>query len=143
MDRGSLCSLPLLLLLLLLLLYLHLLSHSLRMESRSDTGGNRVEIQESASLQLGSDVTKFRVAAAEVGRHFVSSSEQRDSRAGISHIAQQGDIFFSAVLLLFFFLPFSPTGEILHCDCGTIAKLILSLGANWNFWPLFHRDVAV
>jgi len=37
-----------------------------------------VEIQESASLQLGSDVTKFRVVAAEVGRHFVSSYERRD-----------------------------------------------------------------
>lgn len=63
-----------------------------RMESRSDTGGNRVEIQESASsLQLGSGVTKFRIAAAEVGRHFVSSSEcAATSRAGISHIAHTG-----------------------------------------------------
>lgn len=93
------------------------LSLYLQMESRSDTGGNRVEIQESASLQLGSDVTKFRVAAAEVGRHFVSSYERRDfARRYIAYRAYR-TIYLRVVLLCFslslpaFFLPFSSTGE--------------------------------
>jgi len=76
-----------------------------RMESRSDTGGNRVEIQESASLQLGSDVTKFRVVAAEVGRHFVSSYERRDfARGYISHIAHTGRYICASLLSAFLFL---------------------------------------
>lgn len=118
MDKGSLCSLALL-----------FPSHSLWMESRSDTGGNRVEIQESASLQLGSDVTKFRVAAAEVDRHSVSSNERRDSRAGIyrAYRAYMA-IYLSTVLLLLFFLFYTWTDEILHRDCRT--KLILLHGAN-------------
>jgi len=64
-----------------------------------------VEIQESASLQLGSDVTKFRVVAAEVGRHFVSSYERRDfTRGYISHIAHTGRYICASLLSAFLFL---------------------------------------
>jgi len=64
-----------------------------------------VEIQESASLQLGSDVTKFRVVAAEVGRHFVSSYERRDfARGYISHIAHTARYICASLLSAFLFL---------------------------------------
>lgn len=101
-----------------------------RMESRSDTGGNRVEIQESASsLQLGSGVTKFRVAAAEVGRHFVSPSECRDSAREYRISRIQDDIFARRSSAPFLLLPlrrrfcppplpipfFYETGEISRC----------------------------
>lgn len=119
-----------------------------RMESRSDTGGNRVEIQESASLQLGSDVTKFRVAAAEVGRHFVSSSEHRDSRAGISHIAHTGQYIWARFFCVSFFSP--STGKILpsrlwrcHRQTHFVARgklkfltTILSW-CSWRSWEIF------
>lgn len=95
-----------------------------------------MEIQESASLQLGSDVTKFRVAAAEVGRHFVSSCERAvrlRHDAGISHIAHTGRYicasFFSAFLSFSFpfFSPFSLIGEF---HVARQCQLVLSPGAN-------------
>jgi len=114
------------------------LSLSLSVESRSDTGGNRVEIQESASLQLGSDVTKFRVAAAEVGRHFVSSSECRSfARENIAYRAYRAIYLYVVPSASSFFFSFSSTGEIWRCDS---TKLVLSPEANWNFWLVFYRD---
>lgn len=95
-----------------------------------------MEIQESASLQLGSDVTKFRVAAAEVGRHFVSSSECRDfARENIAYRAYRAIYLYVVSLLFLFFFSLSSTGEILRCG-SAIAKFVLSPGANWNFWLL-------
>lgn len=118
-------------------------SLSLFLESRSDTRGNRVEIQESASLQLGSDVTKFRVAAAEVGRHFVSSSECRGfARENIAYRAYR-TIYLCLVFLLFlFFPPPSSINQILRYG-SAVVKLVLSPAANWNFWLLFYRDIAM
>lgn len=90
-----------------------------------------MEIQESASLQLGSDVTKFRVAAAEVGRQFVPSSERRDSRAEeyrISHI--QGDIFARDSSALLSPLLRRRLAKFYIAIVVPIAKLILFLGAN-------------
>lgn len=102
-----------------------------RMESRSDTGGNRVEIQESASLQLGSDVTKFRVAAAEVDRHFVSSCERRETRVREYHMSRmQSDISRHAEPFPLC-LPYRDRN--LRRDCGTIAKFILLLRGKLKF----------
>lgn len=130
-DEGVLLSLS-------LSLYFIYLSLSL---CRKSIGyrGNRVEIQESASLQLGSDVTKFRVAAAEVGRHFVSSSECRDfARENIVYRAYRAIyLYVVSLLFLFFFSLFLQS--VKFCVASAIAKFVLSPGANWNFWLLFFR----